>query len=408
MTQALQRPELSNTVALMGLVQLAASDRRAAAAKMIATPDGERREWHIFVANTGEPNRYSDIIDQATWQLENYQRNPVILWMHDLNRQPLGRGEVWIEGEGTPTARLMVKVSWDLAREDAREVARQVEEGFLSAVSISAAFAQAMWRSDLPEGDPRFKATGWGRVLSYGDLREVSIVTVPGDANALRQALLAALGDPPAPSPAPPASTTPNAEVSMLRTLMLAALAFAPAAESTDEQIADAAESYRKRAELAEGAVRKTLSLPADAPIPADVEARLAAATDKTGLISLTEAATLLSAATSAGPSAAELCKAQVTAAVKAGTLAPAVEAHFCVWAEKDPAGCSAALAKLGPAIPLASQVSTTAAATAAAQGGAPAPLSAEAQAVCKQLGLSEAEYRASERGELPTPTKEA
>lgn len=359
-----QRPNLPTTVALMGLLQLAAPARDGQSdtgAPWVETPWGQRRQSHTFVANTAQPNRYRDIIDQATWQLENYRRNPVILWMHDWDDQPIGRGEVWIDGEGTPDARLMVRVSYDLAREAAADICRQVEEGYLSAVSIYANFGACTWRCELPEADPRYHA-GWGRVLSYGDLYEISIVTVAGDANALKQALAAAQGDAHTPPPATPASQ-PTPGESMLRALILAALALPDA--TTDEQIAATVTDTKNRADKAEGAARKALGLAAADPLPDDVEARLVAAANPAGMISLVEASRLAAEArASAATDPKVAATAAVKDAVKAGKLLPSLEGHFLSWAEKDAAACTAALAGLVPAVPLTAQASPATAPT--------------------------------------------
>jgi len=36
-----------------------------------------------FIASTDDVDRYSDIIDQGSWILENYKKNPVILFNHN-------------------------------------------------------------------------------------------------------------------------------------------------------------------------------------------------------------------------------------------------------------------------------------------------------------------------------------
>ena len=45
-----------------------------------------------FIASTDDVDRYSDIIDQKGWQLDNYKKNPVILFNHNSQALPIGKG----------------------------------------------------------------------------------------------------------------------------------------------------------------------------------------------------------------------------------------------------------------------------------------------------------------------------
>lgn len=44
-----------------------------------------------FVCSTSDEDRSGDTINQAGWQLDNYMKNPVLLWMHDRMGPPIGR-----------------------------------------------------------------------------------------------------------------------------------------------------------------------------------------------------------------------------------------------------------------------------------------------------------------------------
>lgn len=51
-----------------------------------------------FVISTPVQDRDDDIIDVDGWELENYQKNPVVLWGHDYRALPVGRStKVWQE-----------------------------------------------------------------------------------------------------------------------------------------------------------------------------------------------------------------------------------------------------------------------------------------------------------------------
>jgi len=44
-----------------------------------------------LIASTSDPDRDSDIIVQSGWRLENYCKNPIMLWAHDYKSVPLAR-----------------------------------------------------------------------------------------------------------------------------------------------------------------------------------------------------------------------------------------------------------------------------------------------------------------------------
>ena len=77
----------------------------------------------MFVASTAAPDRYGDIVDQATWKLDNYRANPVVQVDHDYRvESTVGRGlavvvdgvltlevEAWGEDEHAQAVRAKVE-----------------------------------------------------------------------------------------------------------------------------------------------------------------------------------------------------------------------------------------------------------------------------------------------------------
>ena len=414
-----RREDLTNTLTLGGLlaargadvVLLDAGGQPVGSAPMVETESGPLPAWHVFVANTSAPNRHGDIIEQDDWQLDNYRANPVILWMHDLRQDPLGRGEVWVARPGTPDACLMVRVWWNHKRERAREVCEQVEDGMLSAVSIRATFAQRLWRDELPETDPRYKRTGWGRVLSHGDLEEISIVTVPGDPNALKQALLAALDSPPAPEPATP-TPAPEPPVHFLRTLALTLLSMPTDSDITDEDLGEALKGRIDEGDRARDAVRSTLSLDAGASLPEDLDAALLSA-GRAGYIRVDQVDQMIAEARAEGAEAAEsdpvrLAQKLVDEKLNAGAILPALADSYRQLAASDPAAVTSILSAKAPGsvVPLGEQRPKGEQPPAADLSGP----TAEQLAAGKRAGLTEdqvrtahqqvLEQRAARRGE--------
>jgi hypothetical protein len=126
-----------------------------------------------FTASTEAVGRDGLVIEASAWLLDNYRKNPVVLWAHDYTGQrlPIGRANVFAEG------RTLVSDIWfDQGDPFAREVERKYREGFLHAVSVG-------WDTLEQEGNRVTKA----------ELLDISAVPVPGDPGALIQRQVRAL-----------------------------------------------------------------------------------------------------------------------------------------------------------------------------------------------------------------------
>lgn len=118
-----------------------------------------------FVASTEEIARDGKSLKVADWRLENYKRNPVVLWVHDYmgRNLPIGRA-VDVRAEGQ---QLVADVEFDQADEFARQVESKYRRGYLNAVSVG-------W-TDVSQGKQ-----------TYHDLMDISAVPVPADPKALK------------------------------------------------------------------------------------------------------------------------------------------------------------------------------------------------------------------------------
>lgn len=123
-----------------------------------------------FIASTEDPGRDGMIVKADGWQLDNYRRNPVVLFGHRYGEPPIGRADVRIDGK-----RLIADVTFDLADPFAASVARKYTDGFLSAVSVG-------WDTLQTEqsANPSIRA-----VVTKAELLDISAVPVPGDPGAL-------------------------------------------------------------------------------------------------------------------------------------------------------------------------------------------------------------------------------
>ena len=153
---------------------------RAASPDATNTPEAgaDDRSPSLFVASTGEEARDGLIIDQSSWNLEAYNANPVVLWAHEDDLCPVGRGSARIEG-----GQLLVEVAWDWEDPLAAEVAGKVKRGFLNAVSVRWRPGELIPRWRLPQEDVLYAQDGY--ISRNNELLEVSIVSVPADPRAL-------------------------------------------------------------------------------------------------------------------------------------------------------------------------------------------------------------------------------
>ena len=84
-----------------------------------------------FVASSDNVDRMGDILNHSGWELDNFERNPVILFNHDSRSLPIGKGSVdIIDGQ------LMIDVEFDEKDDFARQIKSKVDGGFLNAVSV--------------------------------------------------------------------------------------------------------------------------------------------------------------------------------------------------------------------------------------------------------------------------------
>lgn len=138
-----------------------------------------------FVAATENVARDKLVIDISGARLDNYRKNPVVLWGHDYGgfnspRPPIGKADVDIQDN-----ELRAKITFDLDDPFAADIHRKYDRGFLNAVSIGWDTLK-MDRVDNPDV--------YGRVTEW-ELLDISGVPVPGDPDALKERQARALND---------------------------------------------------------------------------------------------------------------------------------------------------------------------------------------------------------------------
>lgn len=152
------------------------------AVREAAPPAGVIADSTEFLLSEPIEDRYGTIVDPS-WLLENYRKNPVVLWMHDRWGLPVAQGaDVRLEGQ-----RLLGRAVWAKDTPMGESLARAYSTGLLRAVSVGWKSGRVVDRAGLDPSNPYYKKDGgWGSVVFYdNDLHEFSAVTVPGLQTAL-------------------------------------------------------------------------------------------------------------------------------------------------------------------------------------------------------------------------------
>jgi uncharacterized protein len=135
-----------------------------------------------IVASDESVDRYGDIIRAAGWQLDNFRKNPVLLYGHQSRNLPVGKVDpIGIEG-----TRLIAHGEFVPEGVDpfADSVAAMFKGGFLNASSVGfmpLKKPNAIWAAD----DPEHEKWPTGYEYTSHELLELSIVPVPANPNAL-------------------------------------------------------------------------------------------------------------------------------------------------------------------------------------------------------------------------------
>lgn len=148
------------------------------------------------VASTDAVDSWGEILEQ-TWNLERFQKNPIVLYQHD-RREPIGTAEdVGVE-DGVLKATLVLAPAG--VSETADKAWALIEEGILRTVSVG--FMPADVRYEKRNGKDVV-------VLANNELREISLVSIPANPDAVIEARVRA-ADPARPVPATPAKEAPS------------------------------------------------------------------------------------------------------------------------------------------------------------------------------------------------------
>lgn len=124
-----------------------------------------------FILSTEEINTYGVKLSTAGAKTEQFQKNPVMLYMHD-ECKVIGRW-VNLRVEGV---NLVADAEFDLQDEEAAKIAGKVERGFLKAASVSA--RPLLWHVEEDVNREVIVFDEW-------ELREASIASIPSNRGSL-------------------------------------------------------------------------------------------------------------------------------------------------------------------------------------------------------------------------------
>ena len=125
-----------------------------------------------FVYSTNDEDRHGEIVDQKSWILDEYLKNPVVLFAHDHNQPAIGKTvNIYFNEEGNLEGEIQFAVK---EYEFAKTIYQLYKGGYMRAVSVG--FQNEVVEYD--EGDNKV-------TLKRNHLFEVSCVSVPANALAL-------------------------------------------------------------------------------------------------------------------------------------------------------------------------------------------------------------------------------
>lgn len=156
--------------------------------KAVGEESGQRFR---HVASDESVDAVGDIISVGGWELNRFQKNPVLLWAHDQRSLPIGVvNKVW-KGRAEGKKALMTESSFHGAdlNPHAELVKGLVEAGALPGVSVG--FIPKEFVFPKTEEERRSIGLGEFGVLHVKqELIELSVVPVPANGNALRKKMI--------------------------------------------------------------------------------------------------------------------------------------------------------------------------------------------------------------------------
>jgi len=131
-----------------------------------------------FTISTDAVDRYNSTIAPEGWQLDNFQRNPVVLWAHDDSIPAIGRAEeTRIDGVNVRSRAIFADRD---THPLADTVFRLIKAGFINGASVG--WIPLEWKFI------ETKERGFGIDYTQQELLEWSVVNIPANPECLKEA----------------------------------------------------------------------------------------------------------------------------------------------------------------------------------------------------------------------------
>lgn len=145
-----------------------------------------------FIGSTPTPDRSEDVIELAGWKLDNYLKNPIMLWAHRADMPPIAKARsVYVDERAKalvfdmefPT---IEQLSSDPANPSEHAlfvdtIYRMYKAGLMNAVSVGFRGIEAAYRDDQKDKPQYARGTRFAKQ----ELLELSAVPVPANPEAL-------------------------------------------------------------------------------------------------------------------------------------------------------------------------------------------------------------------------------
>ncbi len=135
--------------------------------------DNEKKTVTAYVS-TYEWDRTDEKFAPGAWDLENFKKNPVVLWGHDGSNPPIGRAIDIREDEKG----LLAVAEFDVESERGAEIFGLYERGFLNAFSVGF-IPKSHTVEPIPDRNTK------GVVWTNSELLEFSAVSIPANPGAV-------------------------------------------------------------------------------------------------------------------------------------------------------------------------------------------------------------------------------
>lgn len=152
--------------------------------KALSPKDKEKGILRGVIGSDETIDRYGEIVDSNSWQLDHYNDNPILLWAHNLSfgedRPAIGKSlRTWVENK-----QLKFDLQFDMADEFAAGIYRKYtpDNGGPFLRMFSVGFIPHIIEQVHDDANPKLRA-----VLKNNELLELSAVPVPANPNASSQ-----------------------------------------------------------------------------------------------------------------------------------------------------------------------------------------------------------------------------